>query len=133
MVPRCWACAAHGRPAGGRYRLGELLGEGHVLLHVSKDLEASGARAQEDINRLFSAAAGKGWKVAGLSPATAEEAEAYRAEHGLTYPMYATDPTELKIIVRSNPGVVLLKDGVVQQKWAWRDVPVDLGDMISTF
>ena len=33
------------------------------------------------------------------------------------------DQTELKIVVRSNPGIVWLKDGVVQQKWAWRDVP----------
>jgi len=119
--------------AEGESRLGALLGEGYVLLHVSKDLEASGARAQDEINRLFTAAAGKGWTVAGLSPATAEDAQAYRAEHGVTYPMYATDPTELKIIVRSNPGVVLLKDGVVQDKWAWRDVPADLGDLISGF
>jgi hypothetical protein len=86
-------------------------------------LAASEAHAQQEINALFEAAAQKGWRTAGLTPATAEDAAAYQAEHGASYPFYSTDPTELKIIVRSNPGVVLLKDGVVQEKWAWRDVP----------
>lgn len=109
--------------ASGESQLATLLDEGYTLLHISKDLAASEAHAQQEINALFEAAAQKGWRTAGLTPATAEDAAAYQAEHGANYPFYSTDPTELKIIVRSNPGVVLLKDGVVQEKWAWRDVP----------
>ena len=45
------------------------------------------------------------------------------------YDFYSTDPTELKIIVRSNPGMVLLKDGVVLEKWAWRDFPEAFSDL----
>ena len=112
--------------AEGESRLAELLGEGYTLLHVSKDLEASGARGQSDINALFAEAQNQGWRTAALTPATVEAAEAYRQAHGVKYPFYTTDPTELKIIVRSNPGVVLLKDGVVQNKWAWRDFPADI-------
>ena len=109
--------------ADGQSQLETLLGEGYTLLHVSKDLEASGARAQETMNALFAEAKANGWRTAALTPATAEDAERFREEHGVPYAFYSTDPTELKIIVRSNPGVVLLKDGIVQQKWAWRDVP----------
>ncbi|HAT47445.1 MAG TPA: DoxX family protein, partial [Flavobacteriales bacterium] len=29
----------------------------------------------------------------------------------------------LKIVVRANPGLVLIQDGVVIEKWAGRDVP----------
>ena len=35
----------------------------------------------------------------------------------------AVDQTELKIVVRANPGLVLVKNGVVLEKWAGRDVP----------
>lgn len=37
--------------------------------------------------------------------------------------IYFSDDKSIKAIVRSNPGVILLKDGVVVDKWAWRDVP----------
>jgi hypothetical protein len=37
--------------------------------------------------------------------------------------MFTCDQTELKIVVRSNPGLVWLKNGIVQEKWSWRDVP----------
>jgi hypothetical protein len=29
----------------------------------------------------------------------------------------------LKTMVRSNPGLILMKDGVVIEKWAFRDFP----------
>ena len=107
----------------GESQLQEMLSEGYTLWHVSKDLAASGAHGQEAINDLFAEAAAKGWRVGALTPATEEQTQAYQKEHQAGYPFYTTDPTELKIIIRSNPGVVLLKDGVVQNKWAWRDIP----------
>lgn len=107
----------------GESHLEELLAEGYTLLHVSKDLEGSGGRGQEAISALFEECASMGYRTAALTPANEMDAAAYIAKHGIGYPFYSTDPTELKIIVRSNPGVVLLKDGVVLEKWAWRDVP----------
>jgi len=111
--------------ADGVSRLSDMLSEGYTLWHVSKDLDASEARGQAELNALFEDAQFKGWRVGALTPATAEDAQAYAEEHGVSYPFYTTDPTELKIIVRSNPGVVLVKDGVVMNKWAWRDIPKD--------
>ena len=119
--------------AQGESRLAALLGEGYTLLHVSKDLAASEAHAQEEINALLAAASSAGWRTAALTPATAEDAEGFRAQHGCGYPFYTTDPTELKIIVRSNPGIVLIKDGVVQEKWAWRDVPSDFAALSGSY
>ncbi len=116
----------------GESHLAELLGAGYTLLHISKDLEASEARAQEEINTLFAAAEAAGWRTAALTPATAEDADAYKAKHGAEYPFYSTDPTELKIVVRSNPGVVLISKGVVENKWAWRDVPDGLEALGAT-
>lgn len=115
----------------GESQLAEMLSEGYTLWHVSKDLEASEGRAQSEINALMADAASRGWRVGALTPATAEDAAAFRTAEGADYPFYTTDPTELKIIVRSNPGVVLLKDGVVQDKWAWRDVPTTADEALG--
>ena len=69
----------------------------------------------------------------GLTNATAEEEASYAAAQGATYPFLTCDQTELKIVVRSNPGLVLLKDGVVLKKWAGRDVPSpeDLAELLN--
>lgn len=42
---------------------------------------------------------------------------------GLTYPFTYFDPKTLKTMVRSNPGYILLNEGVVVKKWHHNDVP----------
>ena len=37
--------------------------------------------------------------------------------------IYFSDNKSIKAIVRSNPGLILLHDGYVRGKWAWRDIP----------
>ena len=39
------------------------------------------------------------------------------------FPFFFTDATVLKTIVRSSPGIVLLKDGVVAGKWHYNNTP----------
>lgn len=97
--------------------------DGNVLLFVSKDLENADTSKQRDMNSLADAARDAGWMNVGLTNAPSEENLAFQEAHGVTYGMFTCDQTELKIVIRSNPGIVWLKDGVVQQKWAWRDVP----------
>jgi len=47
----------------------------------------------------------------------------FRDDVKAAYEFYTVDETALKSVVRSNPGLVLLKNGVVLDKWAWRDFP----------
>ncbi|PSR05934.1 MAG: hypothetical protein BRD49_03100, partial [Bacteroidetes bacterium SW_10_40_5] len=47
----------------------------------------------------------------------------YRETHNVKYPIYFTDATTLKTIIRANPGVLLMKGNVVKQKWSSRRVP----------
>lgn len=96
---------------------------GDLLLHISKDLDASDAKGQEALNALAASAEARGIPMIALTNATAKQGEAFQQAHQAPYAFYTCDQTELKIVVRSNPGLVHLKDGVVQQKWAWRDFP----------
>ena len=48
-----------------------------------------------------------------------DEVEKY--ENGLKF--CSADETTLKTMVRSNPGYILLKDGVIVDKWSWANVP----------
>jgi uncharacterized membrane protein YphA (DoxX/SURF4 family) len=49
--------------------------------------------------------------------------ENFRHEYQLAVPYYFADATVLKTMVRSNPGLLLLQDGVVKGKWHHNDVP----------
>lgn len=49
--------------------------------------------------------------------------EEIKPKAGMTYPFTYFDPKTLKTIVRSNPGYVLLKEGVVVEKWHHNDIP----------
>jgi len=41
-------------------------------------------------------------------------------------PVFTLDGTASKTAIRTNPGLMLLKDGIVAQKWSFRDYPSDM-------
>ncbi|MBV6472119.1 MAG: hypothetical protein JPMHGGIA_00372 [Saprospiraceae bacterium] len=44
-------------------------------------------------------------------------------QSGMSYPVYEADDLLLKTIMRSNPGLVLFKDGKIIHKWHYRQLP----------
>jgi len=97
--------------------------EGYSFWHVSNTLEKSHNCAQADLNELAEKAQEAGHQFYGITNALYEDAEEYRHKHQCLYPFYNCDQTELKIVVRSNPGLVMLKDATVIKKWSWKDIP----------
>ncbi|MCB0656079.1 MAG: hypothetical protein KDC57_08085 [Saprospiraceae bacterium] len=67
-------------------------------------------------------AAGKSiYVVAG--GASLEKRDAFRQAVGVRIPFYEADDILLKTIIRSNPGLVLMKEGVILKKWHINHIP----------
>jgi uncharacterized membrane protein YphA (DoxX/SURF4 family) len=62
-------------------------------------------------------------EVWALTASAESDFEAFRHEYQLDIPYYFADMTVLEAIIRSNPGLWLLKDGIVMGKWHYNDVP----------
>ncbi len=58
-----------------------------------------------------------------LTSSDNEEVNSYSGKYGIDYDVYLADDIELKAMIRSNPGMVLLKNGVVLKKWHHNDIP----------
>lgn len=56
----------------------------------------------------------------------------FKEKTGADFPIYVADDILLKTIVRSNPGVVLLKDGIVVANWHIRKLP-EAEELMTTF
>ncbi len=52
-----------------------------------------------------------------------DKLESFKEYTGISIPFYTADDILLKTIIRSNPGVVLLKNGRVIQKWHHKQLP----------
>lgn len=78
----------------------------------------------EKINPLAEAVSKAGWKVFAINTfQDAEVSESFRRKVGAGYPFYRADDKLLKTIIRSNPGIVVLKDGAVMGMYHWRHFP----------
>lgn len=79
---------------------------------------------QEDIQPLAKEALAAGHKVYGLTKFNEDATiDDFRATIGAEYPFWRGDDIMLKTIIRSNPGLVVFKDGVILGKWHHSRIP----------
>ncbi|TNE58218.1 MAG: DoxX family protein [Bacteroidetes bacterium] len=79
---------------------------------------------RKQVNPLAAAAADAGWKVYAVNTYQDTEAtELFREDIGAPYPFYHGDDKLLKTIIRSNPGIVIWKDGAILAKYHWKHLP----------
>ena len=71
-----------------------------------------------------------GYKVIALSSSAPKDTNQAKKTYDLEVEFYTTDGTALKTMIRSNPGVVLLENGVITDKSHWNDFE-ELDFMIS--
>jgi len=96
---------------------------GYTFLHISNDLTNARASVQPKLNSLAAAAQKEGHRFIALTNADFNTADTYKHAHQVAYEFMMCDQTELKIIVRSNPGLVLIKNATVLGMWSARSIP----------
>ena len=97
--------------------------ENYTFLLISPKLEKANLRKSEQINQIYEFAQRYGYKFYALTASLSDDIEDYIRETGAKYPFAMTDETTLKTIIRSNPGLLLLKDGTILNKWHFNDLP----------
>ena len=86
-------------------------------------LRQSDTQCQPVINRLAEYAREKGFRFYGLTSSTEQDIQAYKKRYHVPYEFCTADEIQLKTMIRSNPGVIVLREGTILGKWAGKDVP----------
>lgn len=105
----------------GEDHAAELMREEKLVLVVDYDLAKSKKEGFEDLAQTVRSAREKGYKVIGVSASNEQQAQVIRDQYGLELDFYFTDETTLKTIVRSNPGILVLRQGTIEQKVHYND------------
>lgn len=98
--------------------------DGYSLLLVSYDLDEAKGDAMLKAFDLFENSGNHKVNFALLTASGPETYSKYRELYRMRYPIFFADGTELKAMIRSNPGLVLIKDGIVVNKWHANDFPI---------
>ena len=95
----------------------------YVFLLVSPHLEVADDSRLDLINELYEYATEHGYSFYGLTASNEKAIAHWRDITGADYEFCLTDETTLRTIIRSNPGLLLLKNGVVIRKWSHNNLP----------
>ena len=95
----------------------EVLNEPEIYLLISAKPYEISSDAQSVINKYAQELQKQNKKIIGLFSVVDEE-----LEEQFAFPLYMTDETTLKTMIRSNPGMIKLESGTVTDKKAWRDL-----------
>ena len=104
-----------------------LTAPGYTFFLFVKDPENARTDNMETLRKLMAKASKLNIPFYVLSSGNKEATDAFKEQNKL-YPAdyLIVDATANKTAMRSNPGLMLLKDGVIQHKWSFRDYPKDI-------
>lgn len=97
--------------------------EGYTFLLIAPHLEQADDSRLDEINQMYEYSLDNGYPFYCLTASGEKAIEKWRDLTGAEYPFCQTDDITLKTIIRSNPGLVLLKNGMVIRKWSHNDLP----------
>ena len=97
--------------------------EGYTFLLVAHQLGLTNESRIDLINELYDYCLEYGYAFYCLTSSSDEDIFKWQEDTGAEYPFCLMDNTTLRTMVRSNPGLILLKKGEVVRKWSVVDIP----------
>ena len=97
--------------------------ENYVFMLVAYDLHKSSTKSQDEINTLADWAMQQGYSFICLTSTLPDESRAFAQANGAPYEFFNCDEITLKTMIRSNPGLIVIKDGTILGKWHYNDIP----------
>ncbi len=95
----------------------------YVFLAISHKLNKANTKGLEKLKSNYHFSRQNNYNFYLATASTNEEIDFYTTEYQLPFNFYTADDIMLKTVVRSNPGLVLIKDGKIIKKWHHNDFP----------
>ncbi len=96
--------------------------EEYILFIIIPDLKKVCDKGFDKIKPIAEAAEKEGKYVYILTGSIISDVEAYEKKHNAHFEIYNADATPLKTIMRSNPGLLILKKGVIAGKFHYNEL-----------
>ena len=96
---------------------------GYTFLLVAHRIEEADDSNIDLINEIYDYSVEHGYKFYCLTSSPEEQIELWKDKTGAEYPFCQMDDITLKTMVRSNPGLILIKNGTILNKWSDEDIP----------
>ena len=96
----------------------------NLYVFVAPYLEEMTAKDFENCIKMTEVAYNQGFEYIWLTAASPEYVEKLNEEYLIFNDVYYGDELELKTMVRSNPGLMLIDNGVIKNKWSKIDFPL---------
>ena len=90
---------------------------------VANNLSTANKDAFQKIIPLYKQVIANEYSFACLTNALPAEIDRFRQENGIPFDFCSADDVVMKTMVRSNPGLILIKNGKVLAKWHYHDFP----------
>lgn len=96
---------------------------GYTFVLMAPHIETATDENFGKINRIYDYAREQQIPFIALTASGSKAIQRWRDLTGAEYAFYNTDETTLKTIIRSNPGLMLIKNGVIINKWSHNCLP----------
>lgn len=97
--------------------------KGYTFILIAHSLEKADEESMIDMDTFYEQCKEDSVEFHAITGDLFEKSSTYKQQLNLDYPFYLADDITLKTVIRSNPGLILLKDGLILDKWHYNDFP----------